>query len=135
MTTLIDIVRTPKRAHPNTNKVETFAITDKINLNELILKLTQTQENLLTLGYDICNVNFVVQESSWHSCDLIYCHIIGSRLETQEECEKRIKGQERSNARKIKELKDNFLWKAKRREFNRLTEGLSLEQLQNLKSL
>lgn len=63
------------------------------------------------------------------------CSVLASRLETDEEMKARIRRQEKYNEMQIKEQAAKIEASKRRKEIDRLTSHLTLEQLQALKGL
>jgi hypothetical protein len=129
---MIDIKRTPQRAHSSTAKVVSFHA--KIDPVLLIQQLDGAVSRLAADGYVFPTVSFRIEESDF-GADRAICTITAGRMETQEECDKRVLRQERSNANELQATKEALYIQQKRKEFNRLTSHLSLEQLQSLLAL
>ena len=129
---MIVIKHAPQKAHPNTDKTVSF--TAKKDPAELIQQIKDSTESLAKNGYIFPNVSFLVEESDFEQ-DRAICTIRAGRMETKDECDKRVERQVQSNARELQTLKERLYIQQKRKEFNRLTDNLSLEQLQALSSL
>ena len=129
---MLVIKHAPQKAHPNTDKIVSF--TAKKDPAELIQQIKDYVESLAKNGYIFPKVSFIVEESDYEP-DRAICTIRAGRMETQDECNKRVERQVQSNARELQARKERLYIQKKRKEFNRLTNNLSLEQLQALPSL
>jgi hypothetical protein len=109
-----------------------------------IISLTATTLPALTKAIDavvqsFANEGFPLHRLSFYGSedddgqDYVNCEVTASRMETPEETAKRVAGAEAYNARQIAEHKQKVESSKRRKELERLTAHLTLEQLQAMK--
>lgn len=130
---LIKVNYSPTQVPHSKQKKLSFSLHDMTipTLEGVIKKKT---EELREMGFDLFLLEFS-SDSDSNGDAFMQCHVKGSRLETPEEVEERVKRQEAYNSRQIKEHTDKLLNSKRLKEIKRLTEHLSLEELQARKTL
>lgn len=130
---LITINYKPREVAPSLRKKTSFSV-DRVTIQGLNQEIDEHVKALQGQGFTLFILEFTGNDDEQGS-SYVTCHVIGSRLETPEEVEKRVKHHEAYNARQVEEHKAKIEESNRRKEFKRLTGGLTLEQLQALKSL
>jgi hypothetical protein len=110
------------------HKVFTLHTTTLPALNEQIGKVVA---EFINEGLPLHRLSFECGENDDGS-DYIYCKVMASRMETPEEAAARVDRQERYNERQVTEHKQKIEQSQRRKELERVTGHLTVEQLKAL---
>jgi hypothetical protein len=109
-----------------------FATLHPTTLPALISQINAIVQELAAEGLPLHRLSFECRETD-DGNEYAICRVTGSRMETPEEVAARVARQEAYNARELAEHKQKIEQSKRRKELERVTAHLTLEQLQAMK--